>query len=1128
LFRLEDAFMNPHAPHSLLGPIHRLFAVERRRQAADGDLLRAFVQQGEQDAFAELLRRHGPMVLRLALHLLHHRQDAEDVFQATFLALARKAHSLRNESCVAAWLHRVAWRLSLRSRAALRRTAGVSRLVSVNQPADAGRSPDPADEISLRESQTLLHQELAALPERLRLPLVLCYLQGRTRDEAARRLGWSLSTFKRRLEQARKLLHARLSRRGVALSAVLSASLLASPEVSASLVEGTLNLAKVCVTGASSGVLPCSVAALMVETSLLAKWKAAGVVVLMLSVFSAGAWIYRGQAEDSATPAKPSLSGQPPVAGKGDKADPARDLFGDPLPPGAIARLGTVRFRGDPAHVAFSPDGKWIATAGYSATAYLWDAATGKELHRFHATGGIGVMAVSPKGDRLAVSGGAVEVFDTATGKQLYDLGNGRRRGVIGALAFAPDGKVLITATDNAADPIMVWDVAAGKYLRSFQGKPGPIVSLVYSSDGKCVASCGQDKIIRLWDPDAGTERGRLAGHEKDITSLVFAGGGKLLVSSGMDQTIRIWDVASHKEVHRLAEKHGGVKALAVSRDGRTLACGNENGTLGLWEIDKGQELRHWKGDVFGISSVAFAPDGKSLITGSRLTCSPRQWDVATGRELHAFGGHRSPVNWLSFSPDGRQLLSAAYAKTALRWDLRSGREERRFSWPTEHFDHFLPSPDGKTAVTLGYDWDGDGVVRLWDTTTGKEQRVLGRVKTGALGVVTRTVTFSPDGKLLAAGSGDGTVFLWEVATGKERRRWRKISGYIDDLAFSPDGKGLAAATWILGDRTLRYWDVTTGKDLCDIESRGRVGYIAFAPNGKLLASAGLGEDKSNSKYLIRLWDATTGKQILLLDTPGDLIGSLAFSPDNRFLAACRGWFDNAPIYVWEVVTGQEVCQFRGNSSLSPSLCFSPDGSSLASGGGDSTILLWDLTGRRIGDSLQPARLTDRQLATSWQKLAGADAGQAYRAAWLLASDTERTVPFLQRQWQSLLAVDEKKLARQIADLDCDQFEVRERARMELEKQGVVVLSALQQALRSGPSLELRRRVEQIQEKLNEQLLRLRRMVFALEHLGTPPARQLLADIAIRKLDEQLTHEARAAVQRLQSARPTKPKEKQP
>src|SRR5262249_153734 len=222
------------------------------------------------------------------------------------------------------------------------------------------------------------------------------------------------------------------------------------------------------------------------------------------------------------------------------------------------------------------------------------------------------------------------------------------------------------------------------------------------------------------------------------------------------------------------------------------------------------------------------------------------------------------------------------------------------FSWPTEHFDHFLLSPDRKTAATLGYDMlgheGGDGVVRLWDTTKGKEQRVLGRVKTGGLGLMTHTAAFSPDGKLLAAGSGDGTVFLWEVATGKERGRWRKLSSCINDLAFSPDGRGLAAATWELGQRSLRYWDVATGKDLCDIESRGRVGRIAFAPDGKLLATAGLDDD--NGEHLIWFWDVATGKRLRALDTDG-ILGTLAFSPDSRFLAASQGSFENAPICVW-------------------------------------------------------------------------------------------------------------------------------------------------------------------------------------------------------------------------------------
>src|SRR5579871_1594480 len=147
--------MIPHAPSSLLTPLHRLLADERRRQAGDRDLLQAFTRYNEADAFAELLRRHGPMVLRLALHLLHQRQDAEDVFQAVFLTLARKASSLRNESSAAGWLYRVTWRLALRSRAARRPPT-----LTLPHKGGGESASDPADEISLREARAMLHEEL--------------------------------------------------------------------------------------------------------------------------------------------------------------------------------------------------------------------------------------------------------------------------------------------------------------------------------------------------------------------------------------------------------------------------------------------------------------------------------------------------------------------------------------------------------------------------------------------------------------------------------------------------------------------------------------------------------------------------------------------------------------------------------------------------------------------------------------------------------------------------------------------------------------------------------------------------------------------------------------------------------
>ncbi|HTU88967.1 MAG TPA: sigma-70 family RNA polymerase sigma factor, partial [Gemmataceae bacterium] len=420
--------MDLHAPPSLLSSVHRLLADERRRQATDRDLLQAFAQRNENDAFTELLRRHGPMVLHLALHLLHHQQDAEDVFQATFLTLARQARSLRSESSVAAWLHRVAWRLAVRSRAAAkRRTAGVSRLLASRQPADAGRSSDPADEISLRESQELLHQELAALPEHLRLPLVLCYLQGRTRDEAARRLGWSLATLIRRLEQGRKLLHARLSRRGVTLPALLSAALFAAAEVPASLAASTLGLATSSLAGSAS--VPASVAALMTKAIWSVKVKAAWGLVLMLSACAgAGAWVYHGQSVEPAAPPEARPASSPPAAFVCEKpSEPGHDLFGDPLPAGAVARLGSVRMRH--AHpisgVVFSRDGKSILASDFNSGVHVWDVAEGKESRRFFTDDyRCEHLALSPDGRTLAVAlgDGSIRLCDPRSGREFASL----------------------------------------------------------------------------------------------------------------------------------------------------------------------------------------------------------------------------------------------------------------------------------------------------------------------------------------------------------------------------------------------------------------------------------------------------------------------------------------------------------------------------------------------------------------------------------------------------------------------------------------------------------------------------------------------------------------------------------
>jgi RNA polymerase sigma factor (sigma-70 family) len=199
--------------------LRRLAVRGQATQLQDSELLERFVAKRDEDAFAALVQRHGPMVYRICLQVLDNESDAEDSFQATFLVLSRKASSVRKQQSVGSWLFGVAHHVATN----LRRTRGRrrSRESKIAEPLVA----DPLTALTLREAQTILNEELARLPEEYRAPLVLCGLEGATRDEAAHQLGWPLLKLKNHLEQARKRLRARLAARGLTLSGAFVASL---------------------------------------------------------------------------------------------------------------------------------------------------------------------------------------------------------------------------------------------------------------------------------------------------------------------------------------------------------------------------------------------------------------------------------------------------------------------------------------------------------------------------------------------------------------------------------------------------------------------------------------------------------------------------------------------------------------------------------------------------------------------------------------------------------------------------------------------------------------------------------------------------------------------------------------
>jgi dipeptidyl aminopeptidase/acylaminoacyl peptidase len=433
-------------------------------------------------------------------------------------------------------------------------------------------------------------------------------------------------------------------------------------------------------------------------------------------------------------------------------------------------------------------------------------------------------------------------------------------------------------------------------------------------------------------------------------------------------------------------------------------------------------------------------------------------------------------------------------------WDRTTGTQRRRFGGADAELTSLAYSPDGKSLAGGG----GEGTVHLWEAGTGREVR---RFTGPGFGV--RSVAFAPDGKTLAAGGEDNKVFLWETATGKELGRLEGHDHFVAGVTFSPDGKLLASASL---DRTVRLWDVAGLREVRKLTGHEQyVAAVAFSPDGRLLASASW--DRT-----VRLWEVATGQPVAVIPTDPHGVGCVVISPDGRLLATAG--FDGTA-RLWEVATGKEVHHFaRGGMALA----FSPDGRTLAAGQGDTTVLLWDLPALPAGPHGPVAELSPPELDGLWKDLAGGDAPKAYQAVGRLVAAPASSVPFLRDRLGAPRAADpelEKRLGRLIADLDSDNFATRERATAGLADLGTEAEPALRRALERRPTVEARRRIEGLLEKvgtpgLSPDRLRASRALLALEQIDTPTARRAIDDLARGQEGAWLTREAQAAQARLQ------------
>jgi WD40 repeat protein len=791
--------------------------------------------------------------------------------------------------------------------------------------------------------------------------------------------------------------------------------------------------------------------------------------------------------------------------------------FESPLPAGALTRRGTSRFQ----HafslraVAISPDGKVIASGSNKGSIRLWEADTGRELRVIpaHSSAVVG-LAFSSDGKKLASASWdrTARLWDTATGKVLNTFG-GYSQGV-NSVAFSPDDKRLLTTSGDKT--AKVWDLVGRAEPLQLTGHDDVVDAGVFSHDGKLIATASLDKTIRLWDAASGKELRKLEGTTNRVRGVAFSPDDKRLISGGWDSKGRLWEVKTGKPIAVL-ENTSGIEAVAFSPDGKSvaLALGWDN-TVRVWDVSKAAGKPRWTGKVGQPFTVAFSRDGKKLVAGgwdSRV----HVWDAATGKESAASQGpgHNGWVHGVGFLADRNTLVSASNDGKVILWDAAHGKELRVLETPANRSWCLAVPPDGQSFATGG----NDQAVSLWDTRSGKITKTLkfeGPIK---------GVAYSPDGKRLAVASDDSTTdgsarpvaghgaAVFDIATGKLLFKLEGHEGGVKAVAFSPDGKIIATAG---ADKTGRLWDAATGKELSKVEGHaGTVEAVAFSPDGKYWATAGVG----GTVLLRRLGSDEPARP---LNTRNNELETIVFSPDGRLIATATRRVNQVKfaIVVWDVMTGKERARFPGSQETAWGLAFSPDGRVLASGGGDGSVTLWDVTGRVQNGKFAAADLPPPSLEGEWTDLVGGDAFKVHKAVWRLVAAPKQVLPLLRETLKPVTSGDEKRIARLVKDLDSDDFETREKASAELGRIGEPAAPALRKALEGTSSAEMRMRITQLLDKFSGKvasadMVRRERAMEVLEHIDAAEARTLLEELAKGAPEAALTREAKATVKRL-------------